>query len=114
MGFGGFSWKRALGISAAKARLSRRIGIPLTRSGRQRKLGKLVSGGGCLVAMAVIVAIPLGLVALLIALWPNSPGWAPARHSGSSTLHVSPSQSREGEAVQVRNSFAIWESHAWK
>ena len=42
MGFGGFSWKRAIGLSAAKARLSRRIGIPLTKSGRQRKLGSLV------------------------------------------------------------------------
>jgi hypothetical protein len=85
MGFGGFSWKRALGISAAKARLSRRIGIPFTRSGRQRKLGKLVSGGGCLVALAVTVGIPLGLVALLIALWATSPGWAPTQHFGSST-----------------------------
>jgi hypothetical protein len=69
MGFGGFSWKRAIGLSAAKARLSRRIGIPLTRSGRQRKLGKLVSGGGCLVALAVMATIPLGLVVLLITLW---------------------------------------------
>jgi len=43
MGFGGFSWKRALGISTAKARLSRRIGVPVTRSGRQRKLGALVN-----------------------------------------------------------------------
>lgn len=25
MGFGGFSWKRAIGLSAAKARLSRRV-----------------------------------------------------------------------------------------
>src|ERR1700682_3981577 len=88
MGFGGFSWKRALGISAAKARLSRRIGIPLTRSGRQRKLGKLVSGGGCLVALAVMVAVPLSLLALLIALWSTSPGWAPTQHSGSSTRHI--------------------------
>jgi hypothetical protein len=44
MGFGGFSWKRAIGLSAAKARLSRRIGIPLTKSGRQRKVGKFVGG----------------------------------------------------------------------
>ena len=43
MNFGGFSWKRAIGLSAAKARLSRRIGVPLTRSGRQRKIGPLVS-----------------------------------------------------------------------
>ena len=69
VGFGGFSWKRAIGISAAKARLSRRIGIPLTRSGRQRKLGRLVSGGGCLVVLAVMVAVPVGLVTLLISLW---------------------------------------------
>ena len=37
-----FSWRRAIGASAAKARLSRSIGIPLTRSGRERKLGRLV------------------------------------------------------------------------
>ena len=42
MNKGGFSWKRFLGISAAKARISRKIGIPLTRSGRQRKLGAIV------------------------------------------------------------------------
>jgi hypothetical protein len=69
MGFGGFSWKRAVGISAAKARLSRRIGIPLTKSGRQRKLGKLISGGGCLVVLVFVIAIPVALVAVLIALF---------------------------------------------
>jgi hypothetical protein len=35
-----FSWKRALGITAAKRKVSRTTGIPLTRAGRQRKLGK--------------------------------------------------------------------------
>lgn len=40
MNRGGFSWSRLLGISAAKSRVSRKVGIPLTRSGRQRKLGK--------------------------------------------------------------------------
>jgi hypothetical protein len=44
MGFGGFSWKRAVGLSAAKARLSRRLHVPLTRSGRQRKVGRAVLG----------------------------------------------------------------------
>ena len=39
MSLGGFSWKRFLGISAFKARISRGIGIPLTKSGRQRKVG---------------------------------------------------------------------------
>ncbi len=37
-----FSWRRALGISAAEARLSRRIGVPLTKQGRQRKLGRVL------------------------------------------------------------------------
>lgn len=46
-----FSWKRALGISAAKGRLSRQLGIPLTRAGRQRKLGRMM---GCCVALAML------------------------------------------------------------
>jgi len=37
-----FSWRRALGVSAAKARLSRQIGVPLTAAGRQRKLGRFL------------------------------------------------------------------------
>lgn len=45
-----FSWKRAIGLSGAKNRVSRRIGIPLTRSGRQRKMGR---AAGCFVATAV-------------------------------------------------------------
>ncbi len=36
-----FSLSRAIGLAAAKGRLSRRIGIPLTRSGRERKIGRL-------------------------------------------------------------------------
>jgi hypothetical protein len=51
-----FSWKRALGISNAKAQISRQIGIPLTKAGRQRKLGKAM---GC---MVFIVPFFLGAV----------------------------------------------------
>lgn len=47
-----FSWRRALGISAAKAKISRRIGIPLTRSGRQKKLGRAM--GCCVVLFAIL------------------------------------------------------------
>lgn len=47
-----FSWKRALGISAAKGRISRQIGIPLTRSGRQRKIGRAM---GCCVPAAFLL-----------------------------------------------------------
>jgi len=67
MGLGGFSWKRAVGLSAAKARLSRRIGIPFTKSGRHRKIGKLITGGGCLAALAFMAAIPVVLVAVVFA-----------------------------------------------
>ena len=35
-----FSWKRALGISAAKGRIARATGIPTTSYGRERKLGR--------------------------------------------------------------------------
>ncbi len=35
-----FSWKRALGITKMKRSISKSTGIPLTRSGRQRKLGR--------------------------------------------------------------------------
>jgi len=47
-----FSWKRATGISAAKGKLSRRVGIPLTRSGRQRKVGRTL---GCSVIIGAVV-----------------------------------------------------------
>jgi len=39
MNKGGFSWRKFLGISATKSKVSRFIGIPLTKTGRQRKAG---------------------------------------------------------------------------
>jgi hypothetical protein len=42
MNRGGFSWRRLLGISAFKSKISRAIGVPLTRSGRQRKVGRFL------------------------------------------------------------------------
>ena len=39
MNLGGFSLKRLLGITRAKREVSREIGLPLTKSGRRRKLG---------------------------------------------------------------------------
>lgn len=55
MNKGGFSWKRLLGISAAKSRISRKIGIPLTKSGRQRKAGSAI---GC----CTVLFIPFFIV----------------------------------------------------
>jgi hypothetical protein len=42
MNLGGFSIWRLLGVSAFKSKISRTIGIPLTKSGRQRKLGAFI------------------------------------------------------------------------
>jgi len=39
-----FSWKRALGITAAKQRFARQTGIPTTKSGLERKVGRSVFG----------------------------------------------------------------------
>ena len=60
---GGFSWKRLSGYSGAKARVSRATGVPFTRSGRQRKVGKMVTGGGCLLpVVAMIAATVIGVL----------------------------------------------------
>jgi hypothetical protein len=53
---GGFSWKRATGVTRAKQKIARKTGIPLTRSGRQRKFGKAL-GGGCLTLIMQLVAL---------------------------------------------------------
>lgn len=60
--YGGFSWKRLAGISAAKSRISRTIGIPLTRSGRQRKLGKMM--GGCVMPIVALLVAAVTLVVM--------------------------------------------------
>jgi hypothetical protein len=57
MNFGGFSWRRLVGISAFKSRISRKIGIPLTASGRRRKLGASVFNAvGSIAGTAVAAA----------------------------------------------------------
>jgi hypothetical protein len=37
-----FSWRRAIGLSAFKGRVARYTGIPTTRTGRQRKVGRMI------------------------------------------------------------------------
>ncbi len=37
-----FSWKRALGISGFKTKIARKTGIPTTKAGLERKVGKMV------------------------------------------------------------------------
>lgn len=37
-----FSWKRAVGITAAKQKISRKTGIPTTKQGLEKKVGRFV------------------------------------------------------------------------
>ncbi len=37
-----FSWKRAVGISSAKQRFARFTGMPTTKSGVERKIGRIL------------------------------------------------------------------------
>ncbi|MFP4548407.1 MAG: hypothetical protein ACLFQM_09755 [Fidelibacterota bacterium] len=55
MNKGGFLWKRATGITKMKTNISRSLGVPLTKSGRQQKIGKAVKGG-CLIQFLLIIS----------------------------------------------------------
>ena len=37
-----FSWKRALGITQTKQNLARQTGVPTSKAGVERKIGKLI------------------------------------------------------------------------
>lgn len=37
-----FSWKRALGITQAKQKFARGTGIPTSKAGLERKIGKMI------------------------------------------------------------------------
>jgi len=50
-----FSWRRAIGLSQLSARISRKTGIPLSRSGRQQKIGRLALHLILWLALAVLV-----------------------------------------------------------
>src|SRR3990167_1748830 len=58
MNKGGFSWKRLTGVTKIKQKISRATGVPLTKSGRQRKIGgMLYKGKGCLIVIAVVLIL---------------------------------------------------------
>ncbi|HZW77336.1 MAG TPA: hypothetical protein VFF21_03400 [Flavobacteriaceae bacterium] len=66
MNRGGFSWKRFVGISNVKRQISRKTGIPLTKSGRQQKIGRMVSKGclGMIVTLVSFSLLGISLVSL--------------------------------------------------
>ena len=37
-----FSWKRAIGITQAKQQIARKTGIPTSKAGLERKVGKMI------------------------------------------------------------------------
>ena len=37
-----FSWKRAVGITQVKREISNKTGIPITKAGLERKIGKAI------------------------------------------------------------------------
>lgn len=45
MAFGGFSWKRALGITGAKRKIAKATGIPTTKAGRKQKAKNMLWKG---------------------------------------------------------------------
>lgn len=47
-----FSWKRAVGLSQLQSKISRKSGIPLSRAGRQRKIG--AATGCCFPALLLV------------------------------------------------------------
>jgi len=61
-----FSWKRALGVTSAKRKIAKFTGIPTTKQGRQAKVGRIVTGGGCviyLICFLVLVGLCVSLAA---------------------------------------------------
>jgi len=79
---GGFSWKRALGVTKAKQRISRKTGIPMTRSGRQRKAGAAV---GCLIPILSIIAVIVFATLILSGCSPSSTQFSTAQPPPSGT-----------------------------
>lgn len=61
-----FSWKRALGVTKAKQNFARKTGIPTSKAGMQRKVGKAAMGGGCLLPVLSFCGVFVGGIALLI------------------------------------------------
>ncbi len=61
-----WSWKRALGISAARGRFARLTGIPTTRSGMERKIGRTATCGCCLGPLVALLLAGVGALAVVL------------------------------------------------
>jgi len=90
MNRGGFSWKRLSGISGAKSRISRATGVPFTKSGRQRKVGRIVTGGGCLLPSILVVCAAAALLLFVAAGCGGSTGSPPSTPAPSPSVDSTP------------------------
>lgn len=52
-----FSYRRALGITKAKRNIARATGIPTTKSGRQAKVGRMLTSGCLLPCVAALLVV---------------------------------------------------------
>ncbi len=52
-----FSWKRLLGITGLKTKVSRKTGIPLSKASLERKFGRLMIKLGWRLLIGVVVAL---------------------------------------------------------
>ena len=60
-----FSAKKAFGVTKAKRKIAKATGIPTTKSGRQRKAGKIMTGGGCLIPIMSVALILISIFLLI-------------------------------------------------
>lgn len=65
MSKGGFSWKRATGVTNAKRKISKATGIPLTKQGRRNKAARAVTSG-CLTLILAEILIAVGIVLFIV------------------------------------------------
>jgi len=60
-----WSWKRAIGLSGLKNKISRKIGVPFTKGGRQRKIGNML---GCCISFITLIISFLIITTVIFAI----------------------------------------------
>lgn len=60
-----FSAKRALGVTSAKRKIAKTTGIPTTKQGRRAKVGRIATGGGCMLSILIVLSTVV-IIAILI------------------------------------------------